>query len=338
MAIKLKSLRYIIWPKNISAQQTGVFALIGGAIGLAGDLAGFFTSILNPNLLAGLFLLAAAVFAFFCLQKVFGQKPVTEEAVAERAHCKACDTLRFSLFAVITFGVLMLIGQGQTATETVGERLGLIEKGVGEIGHEVSGLGDITRSQKIRANPKTAEDYFANAWIYTNIHRDQSKAHAALEEMYAKFAPKKLDAAELYFATGRETKGRNDLIKQAELLGERQKDATLLVVAGRNAPDEAEAQRLYEKARQIDPELPFGWWDVQRLTQTAAGTRVDAASQTAMLRRQVEGLEVFIEKIGNKPAGAYFFLPQYQPDHEQLARQTLTSYRTTLETYERLGR
>lgn len=337
MAVNFRSLRHIVWPKNLSAQQTGVFALVGGAVGLAGDLASFFTSILDPNLLAILFLLAAGVFAFLCLKKVFGQKPASEEVVAELAHCQECDTLRFSLFAVITFGILMLIGQGQSATQTVGEQLGLIQRDVGEIRDEVSGLGDLTRSQKIIRNPRSAQDYFANAWIYTNIHRDQTKAHQALTDMYGKFAPSKLDAAELYYTTGRELKGRADLLKDMETTGERQKDATLLVVAGRNAQDDVEARRLYEKAQAIDPDLPFAWWDAQRMTQTMGRTRVDARSQAAMVRTQVAELETFIGKIGNQPAGKYFFLTQYQPDHEQQARQMLANYRSTLETYERLG-
>ena len=337
MPIGLGSLRHVVWPSNSSIQQGGVFALVGGAIGLAGDLAGFFTSILTPNLLAILFLLAAGFFAYLCLRKIFTPGPVDDTVVAQRANCVQCDTMRFSLFAVITFGILMLIGQGQSATELVAENLGLLRRDVADIQREVSGLGELTSSQKIITNPRSAQDYFANAWIYSNIHRDQEQAHAALETLYAQTGPNKFDAAELYFASGRATRARGELIRAMEEISDRVSDATLLVVAGRNAPDASESRRLYAKAQEMDPDLPFAWWDVQRLPQNSAETGIDGASQAAMLRGQVEGLTVFIERIGEQPVGRYFFLPQYQPDYEQLARQTLASSQSALETYKKLG-
>ena len=218
-------LRRILWPK-----QASMFVIIGGAAGLIGDMTSFFASFISPPILAVLFLAAALATAWVCFNKAADVDVANASDVESVVECGACDALRFSLFAAVAFGLFMLIGQGQSATETVGEKLGLIQKDVAEISGNVRQLTDMTQSQRIRSNPKTAEDYFANAWIYSNLQRDQSKAHASLVEMYGRFGPRKLDAAELFFSTGRELKGRNELITQMAQIAEQRKDATLLVV------------------------------------------------------------------------------------------------------------
>ncbi len=331
MLPKAPMLRRILWPK-----QASMFVVVGGAAGLIGDMTSFFASFVSPTLLAVLFLAVAAATAWFCFHKASGVDASNAEAVEAVVECPACDAMRFGLFAAVAFGLLMLIGQGQSATETVGERLGLIQKDVSEISGNVRELTDMSQSQRIRSNPKTPEDFFANAWIYSNIQRDQSKAHGSLVDLYGRFGPRKLDAAELFFSSGRELKGRNELIAEMEQLAERQKDATLLVVAARNASDDAQASRLIERARALDPDLPFAWWDAQRMTQAMGRAGVSPAEQTAMLRRQVDDLRAFLQKMGDQPAGRYFFLPQYQGDHEMLARQSLGNFEKTLANYERI--
>ncbi len=324
-------IRRILWPK-----QASMFVIVGGAAGLMGDLTSFFAAFISPLFLALLFLLVAVSTACMCLAKASRVDTSDEQAVTDVVECGVCDALRFSLFAAVAFSLFMFIGQGQSATETVGERLGLIQKDVSEISGNVRQLTDMSQSQRIRANPRTPEDYFANAWIQSNIQRDQSSSHASLVAMYERFGPRKLDAAELFFSSGRDIKGRNELVAQMEKLALRQKDATLLVVAARNAGSDEQAARLGAQARQLDPDLPFAWWDVQAMTRTMASTGVDAPSQSAMIRRQVEDLKVFLAKIGDQPAGRLFFLPQYQGDHELLARQTLTNFESNLKTYERI--
>ncbi|MCW5652385.1 hypothetical protein [Hydrogenophaga sp.] len=324
-------LRRILWPK-----QASMFVIIGGAAGLIGDMTSFFASFISPPILAVLFLAAALATAWVCFNKAADVDVANASAVESVVECGACDALRFSLFAAVAFGLFMLIGQGQSATETVGEKLGLIQKDVAEISGNVRQLTDMTQSQRIRSNPKTAEDYFANAWIYSNIQRDQSKAHASLVEMYGRFGPRKLDAAELFFSTGRELKGRNELITQMAQIAEQRKDATLLVVAARNAATDEDSARLNTRARELDPDLPFAWWDVQQMGRKTVRATPDPVAQSAMIQRQVDDLKVFLQRMGDQPAGRYFFLPQYQGDHEMLARQTLTNFESTLKTYERI--
>lgn len=311
-------LRNIIFPKG----KTLTAGAIGGGIGLAGDLSGFLTQFMTPVILAVIFFAATLIAAWLCLNEAKKlSPPVPDEAVTEVADCRVCEAMRFSLFAVFTFALLMIVGQGQTATETVGEKLGLIHEDVQAIQSEVEGLGEITATSKIVKNPKSAADYFKNAWIYSNVQRDYANAYTALDTMYEKHAPNKLDASELYFNSGRQVKGRDDVLKNMEAIADRNGDATLLVIAGRNASDSKEADRLYIKAQTMSPDLPFAYWDVMRASQTAMQTGVDQNSQVSMLRKQVEGLTVFIDKIANQPAGTYFYIPQHQPDYEQLANK-----------------
>lgn len=324
-------LRRIIWPK-----QASMFVVIGGAAGLIGDLSSFFAAIIAPPLLAVLFFAATGLAAFFCLKKAAGVNPAVEKDVDEVVDCAVCDGMRFSLFAALTFTLLLFIGQGQSATEMMAEKLGFIQKDVSEISGHVQDLSDMSQSHRIIANPKSAQDYFTNAWIYTNIQRDQAKAFAAMDALYQEFGPQKLDAAEMYYAAGRQEKSRDELMTAMEAIAKKQNDATLLVVAGRNAADQATADRLYAEAQAMAPDMPFSYWDTQRQQQQMTSAGPDMESQRAMLNAQHEGLEVFIEKIGNQPAGKYFYLPQYQPDYESLARQTLGSVTGALKNYEKI--
>jgi hypothetical protein len=333
VAGKAQLIRRLIWPK-----QASMFAVVGGAIGLTGDLVSFFTELLTPPLLAGVFFVIATVAAVLCWRKASGVNTADKEALEAVVECPTCDAMRFGLFAALTFAMFMLVGQGQTVTETVGERLGLIQRDVAVISGNVQALTDMTQSQRIRSNPRTAEDFFANAWIYANIQRDQTKSHEAMRALYERFGPRKLDAAELYFASGRDVRARNELLADMQRLAAQHNDASLLVVAARNSPDPQQSRSLQQQARSMDPDMPFVWWDIQAMTTRMGGTRTDPASQTAMLREQVDGLKAFIARIGNHPGGRYFYLPQYQPDHEMLARQNLTSMENTLQTYERLQR
>ncbi len=331
MSGSAKLIRRLIWPK-----QASMFVIVGGAAGLAGDLVSFFTDLLSPTVLAIFFFALALVTAALCWRRASRVNPGDEKAVEAVVECATCDTMRFGLFAAVAFGLFMLIGQGESATETVGTRLGLIQRDVAQISGNVQVLTDMTQSQRIRDKPRSAEDFFANAWIYANIQRDQTRSHESMRQLYERFGPKKLDAAELYFASGRDVRARNELLTDMVRLANEHKDATLLVVASRNAPDPQRSRELQQQARAMDPTMPFVWWDMQAMAQRMGGARSDPASQQAMLREQVDGLKAFIERIGNHPGGRYFYLPQYQPDHEMLARQNLTSLQNTLQTYERI--
>lgn len=328
-----KILRRVIWPK-----QASMFVVVGGAAGLIGDLSSFFTAIIAPPILAVLFFCAAGLAAFFCLKKAGEVNMGMEQEVEAVVDCAVCDAMRFSLFAALTFVLLLFIGQGKSATEMMMDKLGLIHDDVAEISGNVQDLSDMSQSHRIISNPKTAQDYFTNAWIYTNIQRDQAKAFAAMESLYDKFGPEKLDAAEMYYTSGRQVKSRDELIAAMEAIAKKHNDATLLIVAGRNAVDPDMIKTLYAQAQARAPDMPFVYWDVQRQQQMMTSAAPDMESQRAMLTAQRDGLEVFLAKMGDQPAGKYFYLPQYQPDYEVLARQTLGSVSGALQSYEKIDR
>src|SRR3546814_19948518 len=66
--------------------------------------------------------------ALLCLQRAFMVNEGDPAAVEEVVQCAPCDAFRFGLFATAAFVLLMLIGQGQSATETVGRQLGLLSE------------------------------------------------------------------------------------------------------------------------------------------------------------------------------------------------------------------
>ena len=328
--------RKILWPERAS-----LFVIIGGAIGLAGDITSFFSEFVSPAILTAAFAAIAGVAALLCLQRAFLVNTADEAAVQKVVECRVCDIMRFSLFAVAAFMVLLLVGQDKSATETIASKLGLIHEDVRKIGDDVgqikqgvNDLSDVTQSQKIIDDPETAADFFRNAWIYNNIHRDPAKAHQSLEDMYKKTAVGKMDAAELYFDTGRQIEGRNPVIEKMIAVGKDKKDPALLVVAARNFSDIQQGDNLLAEAQSIDPAFPFAYWDMQRFVTLASAAAPTPQEQMVLMERQITGAEKFIELIGDKPPTAYFFLPQYQPDHEALANQTLSSSRKTLESYQ----
>lgn len=345
MSLPRPVLKRLVWPEKVS-----FFAAIGGGAGLFADVTGFFSEFVQPVYVLGIFAVIALLATVLCFQRAFLADMQKPEEIEKVVHCRTCDAMRFSFFAVIAFMILMMIGQGQSATETLGEKLGLIHQDirqisdnldevgqdVKEIGTNVGEMNAAMQSARLITNPDSAEDFFTNAWIYHNIQRDGEKALASLDAMYAGYNPKKIDAAELYYTVGRQALGKDELLSRMESYGEKNGDATLLVIAGRNASDPEQGEALYAKARMIDETLPFAYWDIMRFSAQAGRTGVTPAEQRAMLGEQIAGIEKFIEHIRNKPASAYFYLPQYQSDHEMIAHQTLGNLQSTMHNYERM--
>ena len=335
----------ILWPERGS-----LFAIVGGAIGLSGDITSFFSEFLSPYYLLGLFGVVAVITALLCLQRASLAELKNTEPVDEVVRCGVCDAMRFSLFSFAAFIMLLLIGQGQTATEAIGEKLGLIHadvqqvqedvkavrEEVGVVSENVADIHSVIQAQKIIQNPKTGEEFFANAWTYTYANRNPAAALQSLEDLYAKFSARKMDAAELYYNSARTSVGRRELLQNMTGLAEKNKDATLLVVAGRYAADEAESQRYYQRARVMDPDLPFAYWDIQRASNSLNAVQLGNEERMAILETQIADLEQFIALVSDKPVGQYFYLPQYQPDFEMSARQTLSSYQSMLDSLKKL--
>ncbi len=321
----------ILWP-----ERAKLFGVAGGGVALFGDLSTFATDTLTAPLLLTLFGLVAALFLVLCAKRALAVEPSNEAALQDVVQCVPCDGFRFSLIAVLVYMVLMAIGQGQSATEVIGEKLGLIEQKVDAIADDVSDLHSMAQPQMLVKNPKTDSDLFRNAWIYLNMQRDIPKAWESLQSLYEKFTPHKMDAAELYYAVGRQVIARDGLQKQMLAMGQAKKDGTLIVIAARNAMDQAEADSRYALARQIDPELPFGYWDVQRLESLRVPRVNDPQHMAEVYRGKRQRIETFLDKYTGRPPSAFYYIPQYQGDMEQPARNLISSYEQQIESYEKI--
>lgn len=318
-------------------EQPTVFGVIGAGAGLVGDFANFLSAQITAGLLLTLFGLAAAAAAAFCFMKAMRQPDKTEAGAIAIGKCLPCDAFRAAVVAAIIYGVLMLIGGGQSATESIGETLGLIKKDVEAISEDVSAIRETTDAFAIIARPANAAEDFHNAWIYQNARRDSAKALEAVKALYARGEKGRMDSADLYFTAGRNVIARDALIEEMAAIGRRNRDAAMFVIAARNAPDEAQASALYEEARRIDPDLPFAWWDVMRQRQPVVSGDLNAS--LAQFREQKAEIDAFIERIDGQPAGAFFYMPQHQPDFEALARQNRDSFAGNIERMEAsLGR
>jgi hypothetical protein len=116
-------------------------------------------------------------------------------------------------------------------------------------------------------------------------------------------------------------------------LGARNRDAALLVIAGRNAADPALADALYAQAQAVDPAFPFAWWDLQRQRPIAAKTG-GLEEILADLRDQKGSIDKFLELMNGKPAASFFYLPQHQADFESIARQQVAALDQNIASYE----
>ena len=312
-----------------------VFGFIGAGAGLFGDLANFLSERVTAGLLMTLFAGGAGVAAAFCVAKAMKVQEKTEANAIAVGKCLPCDAFRASAVAGLIYLLLMVIGGGESATEKIGATLGLIQKDVEKISTDVEAIRETTDSFAIVDKPKNAAEQFHNAWVYQNMRRDGANALAELDKLYAKGEPARLDAAELYFAAARTTVARETLVEKMHALGAKNRDAALLVVAARNAPDAATGEAIVEEARALDPAFPFVWWDVQRQQPVAArpgdieGSLADYAAQKANIDR-------FIETISGRPAGDFFYLPQHQADFEALARQQSAALGQNIATFEGL--
>lgn len=312
-----------------------VFGFIGGGAGLFADFASFLSERVTAGLLLTLFAGGAGIAAAFCVRKALSVTERTEANAVAVGKCLPCDAFRATAVAGLIYLLLMLIGGGQSATEKIGETLGLIRKDVEKISTDVEAIRETTDAFAIIDKPKGAADRFHNAWVYQNVRRDGAKALAEIEALYAEGKPARLDAAELYFAAGRAALSREALIEKMRALGLKNRDAALLVVAARNAPDPASGDALIAEARAIDPAFPFAWWDMQR-QQPVAARPGDIEGSLADYAAQKANIDKFLETMNGRPAGDFFYLPQHQADFESLARQQSQSLAQNIATFEGL--
>ncbi|MBB4632429.1 hypothetical protein [Sphingosinicella soli] len=331
MGSRIGIVKRIVWPARAS-----LFALIGGAVGLFGDLVNFFSEFLSADMLVLIFAVITGVAGLLCFQRAFMVNAADDKAVDDVVQCTQCDAFRFGLFATAAFILLMLVGQGQSATEAVGRQLGLIKEDTAVIRDQVGDLHAMSQPQMIIDRPKSAADHFNNAWIYQMMQRNPAKAFAEMQALYGEYAPRKLDAAQLYFDAGNAVTGRTKLVEDMQALARKTGDATLLVIAARAAPSGEAGDAMAAEAQALDPELPFAWWDIMRPKPMRVPdmNQRGAAAQRDRFIAERALIEKFRALYGAHPAQHWYFLPQYAGDMESIARQQSESMANNIASYD----
>lgn len=331
--MKLANLWRVVWP-----EKGPLFAVVGGMVSLLSDFSAFLSNLASPHLLAWPLVGLAGLLAWFCLGRVGAAAKQTPEAYEAAVRCRECDAFRVMLFASAGVALLLMAGQGATATERFGRQLGLIEQSVAEIREDTTAIRDVTSSAELVRNPRTAADYFRNAWINNMVRRDAEAAWESIQGLYRHHAPNKLDAAELYFNAGRIAVTRDQLLAQMIQIGREKGDAAMLVMAARNADSNEQAWALLEEARRIDPDLPFAYWDpfrTQFFSLVPGGT---PQQQLEQMQQALRGSETFLEIAGRKPVASYYYLPQHAPDTESFVRSQIDTYRGAVRNWEQVAR
>jgi len=331
--VKPDTLWRVVWP-----ERGPLFVVVGGIVSLASDFASFLGNIASPSILVWPAVGLAGLLAWFCLGQVgkvaADAAPEAQEAAVQ---CRECDAFRVMLFATVGVVLLLLAGQGQTATERFGRQLGVIEDTVVDIAEDTNVIRDNLSSTELVRNPRSAADYFRNAWIYNMVRRDAQGAWDSIQALYRNHAPNKLDAAELYFNAGRVAVTRDQLLAQMIEIGRSKRDASMLVMAARNVETNEQAYALLEEARQIDPDLPFAHWDpfrVQFISLVPGGSHQQQYEQA---QRTLRGAETFMEVSRRKPVASYYFLPQHAPDMESFVGGQMETYRSSVRNWEQVA-
>jgi hypothetical protein len=322
----------VVWP-----ERGPLFVVVGGIVSLAGDFASFLGNIASPQILVWPAVGLAGLLSWFCLGQVSKVAAGAEAAAQEQAiQCRECDAFRVMLFASVGVVLLLLAGQGTTATERIGAQLGLIQEDVSAIREDTTAIRDVTSSGELVRNPRSADDFFRNAWIHNMIHRDADQSWASIQELYRRHTPNKMDAAELYINAGRSYLPREQLLNQMIEIGRERRDASMLVIAARNVDANDQARALYAEALALDPELPFAHWDPMRVQLVAMDPNANAEQHLAQYQGVVAGLQSFLDVASRKPVASYFYIPQHQADYETLVRGQLDTYRGTVANWQRV--
>jgi tetratricopeptide (TPR) repeat protein len=315
----------------IIPRQEPFTAVLGAGVGLAGDLANFVTEAIKAPYLLILFGVLTIVLGALCLRKaqanLNGDAPDPDAA----AKCRECDSLRISLYATIAFGVLMVIGQGDSATARIGQQLGLIQSDVADI-REAMSTGIPVK------NPRTAEEMFGNAYIYFHMRRDTETASQVLERMYREHNPKKLDAADLYQQILAATLSPSAIDARMEEKGQALSDPSFFVLlARRNSTNPERAEAYRQRALAIDPTYAYALWDPLG-TGLGTGPQIgDTAGALEYFPRQIERIDAFIDRIQADPPSRYFFVPQYQVGGLEQAQGLRRLYQQSLESNQKLA-
>ena len=322
----------VFWPEDGTR-----FAAIGGFVGLASDFASFLGNLGSPKWLFWPALLGVVLLLVVCWRRVFDSKTTdTPDKLKAAIDCAPCTVFRVLLFACIGIGLLLMAGQGVTATERIGTSLGLIEARVNEIHGDTTVIRETLSGMELVKNPESAQEYFHNAWVLNMQRGDSAGAWQQLQALYHRHTPNKLDAADMYLTVGKSQLARPALQAQMVEIGRSRRDAAMLVVAARNAENPEAARALREEAQVIDPDMPFAHWDLADYSgQGVASIPGDTQKWLEHERAKLVSQEKFIEVAQRGLVARYFFRPQHLPDHEAQARQLIDYTRRNIQSLEK---
>jgi len=345
----MRGLKSLVWP-----EKKLLFAGIGSILGFASDFASFLTNFGSPWLWIALAGALTVLFALLCTPKIFKSDLEDVAAVDAVSKCWQCDLLRLSLFTTFGLALLLIVGQGQTATERIGKQLGIIEQKIDviderteriedtteQIDETTTAIRDVTSSAEINPNPKTAAEFYRNAFIYSYMRQDAAKAWESMEALYENSGPSKADAADLYYTLARQNLSRDEMFSKMTVAARKYSDATLLVLVARNTPDIAKADALYAEAQRLDPDYATAYWDIQRPIDVNAGADGirDPVGQAEKTRAKVDLIRQGIDAAARKPQGKYYFQPQFAPDMLTHLEQALAGQQAMLDSQEQLAR
>ena len=322
----------VVWP-----ERGPLFAIVGGVVSVAGDFASFLGNIASPQILVWPAVGLAGLLSWFCFGQV-GKVAADAPAATQEAaiQCRECDAFRVMLFASVGVVLLLLAGQGTTATERIGTQLGIIQRDVAVIREDTGAIRDVTSSSELVRNPRTAADFFRNAWIHNMVRRDAQASWDSIQELYRRHTPNKLDAADLYFNAGRTFLTREQLLEQMIQVGRDRRDASMLVMAARNVDTNEQAFALMDEARAIDPDLPLAYWDPMRVQFIGLVPGGTPEQNLAQSQRALAGSEQFLEIASRKPIAGYYYLPQHAPDLESFVRSQIDTHRGAMQNWEQV--
>lgn len=327
MASYLEKLRFGVFRRVLIPSGKPVGETIGAGIGVVGDLGNFITDTLKAPYLLTLFGVATALFAALCLKKMGAAEPVESD---DPTTCRECQALRISFYATIAFGILMLIGQGESASERIGTSLGLIQRDVADIREAMA-------SNIVIDDPVEADEFYHNAYLQLRANNDPKAAAASLDEMYKRHSPNKMDAAELYWETHLPNASAPELVSQMVALGRSKRDANLIVVAARNASNGDAREKLLDEAQTIDPQNPFGHWDWWIANQEVIEGG-DMQKLLQVYRRQLAGMDAALPLLESRPVGHFYFRPQHAANPLQTLRTQRPMVEQNVASYERIAR
>lgn len=324
----LSTAHRIFWPQN-SAR----FIAVGAFVSLAVDFASFLGSFGLPRWFIWLSLLAMILALILCWRNtLIAKKGNTQDNNPKNLDCFSCNTFRVLFFVSIGLTLLMIAGQGGSASERIISELGLIKE-------DVTVVRDSLSANELIDDPSSAQEMFHNAWVWAYVRRNDKESWKALQQLYSKYSPNKLDAAELYRSVGSAELGSREIDSKMIDIGRKRKDSAMLVVAARNTPKIEDAFALYAEAKGIDPEMPFAYWDVGRADLLAYGSiNADSLYDNRYIKIEVDNLEKFIEVAERNPPSKYFYMPRYQGDFEGLARSRLEMSRQQIVSREKAER